>query len=381
MSMLLKILGSNCEFINKGVIMKNLKFAATTLALMMFGGVQAQTVIDFSSARGTGTGTDRVLVENIRMQIPVVNPFNPSATTTVETMYNVTFKFDYTTLHLVPEAITQTGGSGTNNCATAQVQVYNAVQGVSAPLSGATITLGGQTVTTNSLGVATLTGLPSGAVSVGVTANGYVAASQTATLGCTTAANTVTIALSPSTGAGSLVSGQFRVILTWGQNPDDIDSHLTGPAADGTRWHVYFSAKTGGDMCGLDVDDMSSYGPETTTCPRTGSATTLRPGVYRYSVHHYDGTTNIGTSGANVRLEFGNGTVYNYTPPAATYAGSKDVWTVFELTVNSNGSVSVAPVNTISSSSSASGVRSANPPSAGGFGSPESPALFDGLRK
>lgn len=59
---------------------------------MMFGGVQAQTVIDFSSARGTGTGTDRVLVENIRMQIPVVNPFNPSATTTVETMYNVTFR-------------------------------------------------------------------------------------------------------------------------------------------------------------------------------------------------------------------------------------------------------------------------------------------------
>lgn len=272
-------------------------------------------MIDFSSARGTGTGTDRVLVENIRMQIPVVNPFNPTATTTVETMYNVTFKFDYTTLHLVPEAITQTGGTGADTCATAQVQVYNAVQGVSAPLAGATITLGGQTVTTNSLGVATLTGLPSGMVSVGVTANGYVAASQTATLGCTTAANTVTVALSPSTGTGSLVTGQFRVILTWGQNPADLDSHLTGPAADATRWHVYFNGKTSGDMCGLDVDDVSSYGPETMTCPRTGTtSTTLRPGVYRYSVHHYAGTTNIGASSANVRLEFGNGRVYNYAP-------------------------------------------------------------------
>ena len=360
--------------------LNKLKLTATTLAsLLVLGGVNAQT-IDFSSARGTGTAADRVLIENIRVQVPVTNPFNPSATTTVETVYNVTFKFDYTTLHLVPLSITQTGGNGANNCATAQVQVYNAVQGVSAPLSGATITLGGQTVTTNSSGIASVSNLPSGPVSVGVVANGYVAASQSANLSCTST-NTVTVALSPSTGTGSLTSGQFRVILTWGQNPDDLDSHLTGPAADGTRWHVYFSSKTGGDMCGLDVDDTSSYGPETVTCPRTGTSTTLRPGVYRYSVHHYAGTTNIGTSGANVRLEFGNGTVYNYTPPAATYTGSKDVWTVFELTVNSNGSVSVAPVNTISSSSTASGVRSATPPITSSFGSPESPMLFNSVSK
>ncbi len=360
---------------------KNFRFAATALAsLLVWGGVNAQT-IDFSSARGTGTATDKVLVENIRLQVPVTNPFNPSSTTTVETVYNVTFKFDYTTLHLVPMAITQTGGTGANNCATAQVQVYNAVQGVAAPLAGATITLGGQTVTTNSSGVASLSNLPSGPVSVGVVANGYVAASQSATLSCTST-NTVTVALSPSTGTGSLASGEFRVILTWGQNPDDLDSHLTGPAADGTRWHVYFSSKTGGDMCGLDVDDVSSYGPETITCPRTGStSTTLRPGVYRYSVHHYAGTSNIGTSGANVRLEFGNGTVYNYTPPSnVSYTGSKDVWTVFELTVNSNGSVSVAPVNTISNSSTASGVRSATP-NAGTFGAAESPAVFNDRSK
>ncbi len=362
-------------------------FGAAILATLAIGSVRAQTTIDFSNARGTGIAADKVLIENVRLLVAVPNPFSPGTSTAVETVYNVSFKFDPATLHLVPEGITQTGGAGATNCAAAQVQVTNAVLGAAAPLSGATVTIGGQTATTNTAGLATLSNLPTGATSVAVAATGYVPAIQIAALSCT-ATNTVTVALSPATGTtGGLTSGQFRVILTWGQNPSDLDSHMTGPNSTGelsdtNRWHVYYSSRTAGGICGLDVDDTSSYGPETVTCPRTGSTGTLIPGVYRYSVHHYSGSSNIGTSGASVRLEFQNGTVYTYTPPTtATFTGSNNAWTVFEITVNADRSISVAPVNTVTTGISAGSVRSPIHGDPTGYGMPEDSNLFKSLSK
>lgn len=362
--------------------MKLRRFVFTPLAacLLLAGSLASaqQTVIDLSSSRGSGVSQSRVLIENIRVLVPVPNPFSPGTTTTVESVYNVTFQLDTSNNHLVPLSISQTGGTGATNCAAASVQVFDAVQGSARPITGANVTIGTQTVATNASGVASFSGLAAGPVSVSTTAGGYVTATQTATLACTGGANTVAVALSPSTGTSSLGSGQFRVILTWGQNPSDLDSHLTGPAADGTRWHVYYGDKTAGDMCALDVDDTTSYGPETVTCPPTGNtSTSLRNGVYRYSVHHYSGSSRIDTSGASVRLEFGNGRTYTYTPPAGAYLGSKDVWTVFELTVN-NGSVSVAPVNTVSNVSSASSVTRAQEAPAD-FGQAEDAAALAGL--
>ncbi len=341
--------------------------------------VLAQLSIDFSSSRGTGAATDKVLVENIRVTTPVANPFIPGTFTTQEVNYNVTFKFDPTTLHLVPESIAQTGGAGANNCASAQVQVFNSVRGAAAPLVGATVTSGTQSGTTNSSGVASLTGLSAGLASFAVASNGYVTATQAATLSCSTT-NEVAVALSPSSGqTGGLTTGQFRVILTWGANPRDLDSHMTGPNADGTtRWHVYYSGRTSGGICGLDVDDTSSYGPETITCPATSTTTGLRAGVYRYSVHHFSGTGTIGSSGASVRLEFANGTVYNYTPPSG-FTAANDVWTVFEATVSASGAVTIAPVNTVTHSTSAGSVR--RPKEGASYGSPEDNSIFQGLSK
>ena len=361
-----------------------------TLAALALAGLcstsWAQLTIDFSSSRGTGAAQDKVLMENIRVLTPIPNPFSPGTFTTSEALYNVVFKFDPVTLHLIPETVTPTGsggGSTASGCATAAVQVYNSVRGAASPLVGATVTSGSRSGTTNSSGVATLTGLPAGLVNLAVSASGYTSASQTASMDCTSGiTNNVAVALSPAAGqTGGLTSGQFRVILTWGQNPSDLDSHMTGPNADGTtRWHVYYSARTSGGICGLDVDDTSSYGPETITCPATSTTTGLRAGVYRYSVHHYSGSSNIGASGANVRLEFANGTVYNYSPPASGFTGSNNVWTVFELTVGTNGSISVAPVNTIRTGVSAGSVSR---PKEGAvqYGSPEDASLFQNLAK
>ena len=351
-------------------------------ALLAFA-AQAQ-VIDFSSSRGTGVNQTDVLMENVRLLVPVANPFQPGTTTTAESNYNVLFRFDPTLLHLVPVGLQQTGGEGAENCANAEVTVLDSLRGAAGPLPNASVTIGTRTATTNAQGVASFTNLPQGIFSVSAVAPTYSTIAQTAILQCG-ALNQVAMALSPAGSApGGLASGQFRVILTWGENPRDLDSHLTGPAADGSsRWHVYYSNKRGGDMCALDVDDTSSYGPETVTCPPTdGTGSSLRPGVYRYSVHHYSGDTNIGVSGANVRLEFFNGQTYSFTPPAGNYAGSKDVWTVFELTVLQNGTVSVAPVNAVMGGISAGSVARQLPSVPGtGFGQMESPALFQNLVK
>jgi len=357
-------------------LVKQMAVAAAMLGLC--ASASAQLNIDFSNARGIGTAPGKMLIENIKVLTPVTNPFTGTSTT-VETGYNVIFDFDPASLHLIPSGITQASGSGASSCASASVQVYNAVLGASGGgLSGATVTIGTRSVTTNSTGVAAFTGLPEGVNSIAVTNNGYVSAIQSASLSCATS-NNVAVAVSPAAGTtGGLTSGQFRVILTWGQNPSDLDSHLTGPNTDTTtRWHLYYSSKTAGGICKLDVDDTSSYGPETVTCPASDTTTGLRDGIYRYSVHHYSGTGTIGTSGATVRLEFGNGTVYNYTPPAAAWTGSSNVWTVFELTV-SGGTISVAPVNTLTTGVSSGSVRAQKAPL---FGEPEDTRLFQNLSK
>jgi len=356
--------------------------ASATLVL----GAQAQ-IIDFSGTRGAGVNQTDVLLENLRLLVPVANPQQPGTTTTVESNYNILFRFDPATLHLVPVGLQQTGGSGAVQCATAQVTVFDALRGANLPLANASVTLGTRSATTNAQGVASFTGLAQGFFTVTTTAPNYSPANQTVLLNCA-APNQVAVALSPASGsAGGLAAGQFRTILTWGENPRDLDSHLTGPAASGNaRWHVYFASKNAGDMCALDVDDISSYGPETVTCPPTAStanagAGTLRPGVYRYSVHHYAGSGNLGTSNANVRLELSNGQAYTFTPPAAPYTGANNVWTVYELTVLADGAVSVAPVNSVMANVSSGSVARELPIAEGtGLGQAESPSTFRNLQ-
>lgn len=328
--------------------------------------------IDFAAATGSGINTTDIVLENVRLLVPTPNPFAPGTTTTTTTTYNVQFRFNPTNLHFEPIGLSDLAAA----CANASVTVTNAVLGQNSPVSGATVTIARQTATTNAQGVASFTGLPSGPVNISTVASTFVVTNQAALLTCA-APNNVSVSLSPSSGVGALRAGSFRVITTWGENPRDIDSHLTGPDATTGRWHVYYSSKTAGDVCGLDVDDTSSFGPETVTCPRT-DVTSLRPGIYRYSLHHYAGTGTIGSSSATVRLELAGGQVYNYTPPAGNYVGSKDVWTVFELTVNTDGTVSVANVNTIQNDIGSSSVRSIAEPT---MGSRENIQIFQNLTK
>lgn len=326
----------------------------------------SSTEISFASATGTGQSATRVMINNILVSFVTTNPFDPSHPSIQSVAYNVPFEFDATTLHLVPSL---GGAVDTTNtatlCASLTVNVSNASTG--SALSGAVITVGSGTATTNDSGVATLSGLAAGTATVSATAANYTSTSRTITLSCTTS-NSAGIAMSPSSGTGAISANQVRIVLNWGADPRDLDSHLTGPssASDGSltdttnRFHVYYpsSSRTAETtLAVLDTDDTSGFGPETITISPPSGGTVLRPGLYRYSVYHFSGSSTIPNSGASVTLYTGS-QQQEFSPPASTAVGASGaLWTVFELGVDASGAITVYPVNTYSTASSST-VRS-----------------------
>lgn len=129
----------------------------------------------------------------------------------------------------------------------------------------------------------------------------------------------------------TLTEGQMRFVLTWGENPYDLDSHLTGPIPDSTgRFHIYYNAK--GDtnsipFAVLDHDDTQQHGPETITIAE------IFDGVYRYSVHDFsnrdlESSIGLSNSGAKVEIYEGNSLIQSFNVPNNT---GGTLWTVFEM--------------------------------------------------
>ncbi len=148
-------------------------------------------------------------------------------------------------------------------------------------------------------------------------------------------------------GATSLGLGSARIKMTWGLNPNDLDSHLTGPdpsVSSTARFHIYFVNQGTFALppfARLDVDDIDSFGPEVITVSK------FNTGTYRYSVHHYGGSDTIFSSPARVELTL-NGATQIFTPPnpGVVPIGVDTVWTVFEIAVTSDGQFTVTPINT-----------------------------------
>lgn len=327
-----------------GKITKRLRDFTSLLLLagvLLCAGTAGADVIDFSNTNGYGLSSSRVMVENIRYDAYITNPFDPSHPTIASYYFDVPFRFDSSTLHLIPDLGGATSIDSNTSCSDLRVEVRDAYTG--SLISGAVVMVGWQTAYTNSSGIATFDNLPAGSAQIVGSASGHVTASRVVTLSCS-ADNGVGLALSPSSGAGAVSANEVRVVLTWGANPSDLDSHLTGPNASGGRFHLYYAGSS--DVADLDVDDTSSYGPETVTLSPPSGSSTLRQGLYRYSVHHYWGSSNITNSGAVVSLKIGNNPPRNYSPPGGGSAYN-DVWTVFELVVGPNNSIAVYDVNTM----------------------------------
>lgn len=361
-----------------------LKWVLLLSALALPCAALAATTIDFSDTTGFGLNANEVQINNIRLDVEAVNPLDPSRPVIASAYYNVPFTFDPVTYHLVPSLGAARPDDTTTACASATIYVTNAYSGQ--VLANAAVAIGSTTVFTDATGQAVFSNLTEGAAIVEASAANYESGSRSATLSCATATS-LGLSLSPTTGDGAVAASDVRITLAWGENPRDLDSHLTGPsdgnngtAADTNRFHVYFSNRTG-DVATLDVDDTSGYGPETiTVVPPTG-ATILRPGIYRYTVHHYAGTETIATSGASVTLNLGGSQSREFLPPSDTtgLAGtSNDTWTVFELMVSDEGGITVLPVDTPYGSGTAYGsVRSTTT----GYGAVETGVDFLRLHK
>ncbi|MEO0072230.1 MAG: PKD domain-containing protein [candidate division WOR-3 bacterium] len=126
----------------------------------------------------------------------------------------------------------------------------------------------------------------------------------------------------------------FTIALTWDVDPRDLDAHCWTPHP----YHVYYANK--GHLntvpyCTLDVDDVTSYGPEHITISQ------LMPGTYKYAVHHFSGTGTIATSGAVVKV-YTNGVLsHTFTAPQ-TACPSYAYWHVFNI---DGATGTVIPVN------------------------------------
>jgi hypothetical protein len=242
---------------------------------------------------------------------------------------------------IVPRGSCAAAGIGTGATGTVVVTVNDARDGTLIPGAVVTRTRGGGSQVTDTNGQATFTGVLAGApVEFSAGATGFVTATAT-TVPVANGTTGLTISLTPPPPPG-----QLRVVLNWGADPRDLDSHLTGPAVSG-RFHVAYFARDAAEA-NLDTDDTSGFGPETIT------VTTFRPGVYRYSVHHFAGNGSIcSTAGQiSVNVFFGSSQVATFRPPSSgCIGGVNDVWVVFEFNP-SIPSAGLVVQNTFYSSSS-----------------------------
>ncbi len=143
------------------------------------------------------------------------------------------------------------------------------------------------------------------------------------------------------------------ITLTWGNTPEDLDSHLLIPSTSGgTTGHVYFGnpgSSTSYPYASLDTDDTDGQGPEIITLYKK------LEGTYTYFVHNYTATYSepsdqesdeyghLTTSSAKVNLIV-QGRAYSFSVPS-TNSGNVPVWRVFELKVDASGNVNVNLLN------------------------------------
>lgn len=150
--------------------------------------------------------------------------------------------------------------------------------------------------------------------------------------------------------------GLLRVVLTWGKNPADLDSHLIGPTLEGDdKFHVYYSDEAyyaydeddnDVKVADLDLDDTESYGPETITLHHVNSS-----GTYSYYVHDFTNkgdspSTELSSSNAQVRIYQGKTLLKKFNVP--TNQGGT-LWHVFNYDAKTG---EIIPVNKMSYESS-----------------------------
>lgn len=150
---------------------------------------------------------------------------------------------------------------------------------------------------------------------------------------------------------------EYRIVLTWGESPTDLDSHLVAKTADEKLFHIFYANpeymnSENEYIAKLDVDDVTSFGPETVTI--TVNASDLENCTFKYMVHDFTNrqrtqSNALSLSGAIVHVYQGNDLIRTFHAPADKEG---TVWNVFEIK-----DYQITPINTFSYETIPSDVR------------------------
>lgn len=176
--------------------------------------------------------------------------------------------------------------------------------------------------------------LPARNLSLRISKAGYISYTKQLTVQGTLTGGMADISLSPV-----LPGGGWRAVLTWDEEPYDLDSHVF---VHGTTCHTWYAdpqviCHSKNDIkIDLDVDDMESYGPETITfldaekCRGESSCRLV------YKVHNYSQRPGLDVSKAQVVVYKGDHVKATYKiGDAGVVSGEEDhhnqYWSVFAL--------------------------------------------------
>ncbi len=130
-----------------------------------------------------------------------------------------------------------------------------------------------------------------------------------------------------------LKEGDYRIVLTWDDQPYDLDSHLKAMQQDNMVFYIYWVNKKyyEGDklVAQLDRDDTDGNGPETVTVTVSVDVGTR----YQYYIFDFSNGGNssskaLSFSGAKVNVYCGDRLIKTYSVPVDVQGTT---WNVFEI--------------------------------------------------
>ncbi len=218
-----------------------------------------------------------------------------------------------------------------------------------AVLAGAVVTVQGTALSATSAadGTFTITCAPTGAQVLSTSKTGYGTRTDNITV---PGSGTVDVAIALNPVSSCEAAGEVKIVLTWGENPSDLDSHLSGPdSASATRFHMAFYAQNPVPYVSLDVDDVTSFGPETTTVTRETAG--FVAGDYHFWIHNYSESPEFNGSSAVVTVSQCNASltpvqVTQFSVANATGDAALDLWHVFDFSLTTGGVMTITPVQT-----------------------------------
>jgi hypothetical protein len=216
-------------------------------------------------------------------------------------------------------------------------------------LEGAVVSVQGTAITATSAadGTFTISCAPAGDQTLSTSKTGYATRTDNVTVPSGGTVD-VAIALNPVASCGAV--GEVKIVLTWGEDPSDLDSHLSGPDIENAgedRFHMAFYDPDPVSYVSLDVDDTSSFGPETTTVTRVAAG--FVAGDYHYWIHNFSTTPDFDVSSAVVTVSQCDASltpvqVTQFSVANAAGDPTLDLWHVFDFSLTSGGTLSMTPV-------------------------------------